>query len=81
MNHTIRLKCAADRPRLDALVENVARHDLIVEALDGPAGALGLPLWTSVVISAEHGDPAELEAAVWLRLAEAGVDEHFERWN
>ena len=81
VNHAIKLKYAADRPRLDRLIESVRRDDLEAQAIDGPLGALGLPLWTSVVFTAPHGDADAVEHVVSSRLDEAGVTDHFERWN
>jgi hypothetical protein len=46
----------------------------------GPLGALGLPLWASVIFSAQHGSPDGLEAAVHYELERFGLTDRFEAW-
>ena len=81
VTYSVKLKSAADRPHLDGMLHEIAgqRVGLSYEIRDAPEnGALGLPLWTAVSFSAQHGSRRALEDDVNAAIEQAGLAGRFE---
>ena len=81
VRYSIKLKSAADRPHLDGMLHEIVGQcvGLSYEIRDSPEkGALGLPLWTAVSFSAQHGPDRALKDEVNAAIEQAGLIGRFE---